>query len=204
MFTRPSPRFALFAIATLLTFAANAVPVGQPAPDFQGKDSHGQTQTLAQYRGKYVVLEWHNHDCPYTKKHYASGNMQALQKKWTAQGVVWLTIISSAPGQQGYMTASDENAFLAKSHASPTAVILDPKGTIGHLYEAKTTPDMYIIDPAGKLIYSGAIDDHPSTDASDIAGSKNYVSEALQEAMNGKSIAQPATRPYGCSVKYGE
>jgi peroxiredoxin len=197
-------RYATFAATALVTLIATAAPVGQPAPAFHGTDSQGRTQTLAQYRGKYVVLEWHNHDCPFTKKHYNSGNMQALQKQWTAKGVVWLTIISSAPGQEGYVTAAEENAYMAKAHAVPTAAILDPTGAIGHLYEAKTTPDMFIIDPQGKLIYSGAIDDHPTADASDIPASKNYVSAALEEAMSGKPIAQAATRPYGCSVKYGE
>ena len=203
MLLRPA-RYAAIALSTLLTLTAGAVPVGQSAPNFQGTDSNGKPQTLSQYHGKYVVLEWHNRDCPYTKKHYASGNMQALQKQWTEKGVVWLTVISSAKGQQGYVTAAEENAYVRSSHASPTAVILDPTGSIGHLYEAKTTPDMFVIDPSGKLIYSGAIDDHASTDTSDITASKNYVSEALSDAMAGKAIAQSSTRPYGCAVKYGE
>src|SRR5208282_5988688 len=124
-----------------------------------------QTRTLSEDRGKFVVLEWTNNGCPYTRKHYESGNMQSLQKEWTAKGVVWLTILSSAPGEEGYLTASEENAQLAKVHAVPTAAILDPKGTIGHEYEAKTTPNMFVIDPSGKLIYAGAIDDHATPDA---------------------------------------
>jgi peroxiredoxin len=187
-----------------------AVKVGAPAPDFTGKDSNGKTQTLSEYRGKYVVLEWTNHDCPYTKKHYESGNMQALQKKWTSRGVIWLSVISSAPGNQGYMTASEENAYLAKMHAVPTAAILDSSGTIGHLYEAKTTPHMIVIDPTGKIIYDGAIDDHPgvydtsSENGAQIKSSKNYVDAALTQAISGKPVSDPVTRPYGCSVKYGD
>jgi peroxiredoxin len=187
-----------------------AVKVGSAAPDFSGKDSHGKTQTLSQYRGKFVVLEWTNHDCPYTKKHYESGNMEALQKKWTERGVIWLSIISSAPGKEGFMTAAEENQYLAKMHASPTAVILDTNGQIGHLYEAKTTPHMIVIDPTGKLIYDGAIDDHPAVYDSPaqtvalIKSAKNYVDEALDQAMAGKPVTDPVTRPYGCSVKYGD
>jgi len=189
----------LFAAATAL-----AVKVGEPAPDFTGTDSNGKAQTLSAYKGKYVVLEWSNRDCPYTRKHYSSGNMQSLQKQWTAKGVVWLTILSSAPGQQGYVSASEENAQLAKVHAAPTAAILDPKGAIGREYEARTTPHMFVIDPGGKLIYAGAIDDHPAADPEDIRISRNYVSEALTQAMAGGAVATSYTRPYGCSVKYGE
>jgi peroxiredoxin len=184
---------------TLTLFAAR---VGEPAPDFTGTDSHGQTHKLSDYRGKFVVLEWTNNGCPYTQKHYNSGNMQALQKEWTAKGVVWLTILSSAPGAQGYMTAADENDYIIKVHADPTAAILDPTGTIGREYSARTTPHMFVIDPTGKLIYAGAIDDHPTPDPEDIKASKNYVSEALTEAMAGQPVATSSTRPYGCSVKY--
>jgi len=193
-------------VAAVLTLAsttpARAIQVGAPAPDFHGTDSNGKTQSLDQYKGKYVVLEWHNHDCPYTIKHYRSGNMQSLQKQWTAKGVVWFTVISSAPGEQGYVDAGQENAYMKKMGAQPTAAILDPKGEVGHLYGAKTTPNMFIIDPSGKLIYAGAIDDRPTPEISDIQSSKNYVSAALSEAMNGKAVQTPVTRPYGCSVKY--
>jgi peroxiredoxin len=191
---------ALLALASMSAFA---VKVGDPAPNFTGTDSNGKTQTLSQYRGKYVVLEWSNRDCPFTRKHYESGNMQSLQKEWTGKGVVWLTILSSAPGQQGYVTASQENAQLSKVHADPTAAILDPDGKIGREYEAKTTPHMFVIDPQGKLIYAGAIDDHPTPDVEDIKASKNYVSEALIQSMAGGQVATTSTRPYGCSVKYG-
>jgi peroxiredoxin len=197
-------RLSVVMIVALLAFTltAWALRVGDPAPDFTGTDSQGQTHRLSEYRGKYVVLEWTNNGCPYTKKHYTSGNMQALQKEWTAKGVVWFTILSSSPGAQGYMTASDENAYMERVHAAPTAAILDPAGTIGHEYEAKTTPDMYVIDPSGKVIYSGAIDNRPTTDPSDVQGATNYVSAALTESMAGQPVATSYTRPYGCSVKY--
>jgi peroxiredoxin len=176
--------------------------VGDPAPTFTATDSHGKTESLDQYRGKFVVLEWHNQGCPYTKKHYVSGNMQSLQKEWTGKGVVWFTVISSAPGAQGYVTANQENDYLAQMHAVPTAALLDPDGKLGRLFNAKTTPEMYIIDPGGKLIYSGAIDDRPTPDAEDIRGADNYVNDALTAATAGKPVATPYTRSYGCSVKY--
>ncbi len=189
-------------LAASLSSPAFAVKVGTPAPDFSGTDSHGKTEQLSAYKGKYVVLEWTNADCPYAHAQYASGNMQSLQKQWTAKGVVWLSVISSAPDQQGYKTAAEENAYLVAQKASPTAVLLDPSGKIGRAYEAKTTPHMFIIDPVGKLIYAGAIDDHPTSDPSEIKSSKNYVSEALTAAMAGKPVPVPSTRSYGCSVKY--
>jgi peroxiredoxin len=186
----------------VLVITAMAAKIGDPAPDFTVVDSNGKSQSLHAYKGKYVVLEWHNQGCPYTKKHYESGNMQRLQKEWTAKGVVWFTVISSAPGTQGYVTPTQENEYLKQMNAVPTAVLMDSGGTLGHLYAAKTTPHMYIIDPNGVLIYNGAIDDHPTADQADIASSKNYVSNALTEALAGKPVADPATRPYGCSVKY--
>jgi len=194
---------ALFVLA-LFAISLAAVKVGDQAPDFTGTDSRGQTHKLSDYKGKFVVLEWHNNGCPYTKKHYESGNMQRLQKQWTDKGVVWFTVISSAPGAQGYVTADQENEYMQKMHAAPTAALLDPKGEIGHLYGAKTTPHMFIINPQGQLIYNGAIDDRATSDPSDINGSKNYVSEALEEAKAGQPIAVATTRPYGCSVKYAD
>ena len=179
-----------------------AAKVGDAAPEFAAIASNGKTVRLTDYRGKYVVLEWHNNGCPYVGKHYNSGNMQRLQKQWTSQGVVWFTVLSSAPGKQGYVTASEENDYLAKEHAAPTAALLDPTGEIGHLYDAKTSPQMVVIDPQGIVIYSGAIDDKPTTDLQDVPGASNYVSLALEEAMAGKPVQTPATRPYGCSVKY--
>jgi peroxiredoxin len=183
---------------------AQEVRIGAAAPDFKATDSNGKPESLDQFRGKYVVLEWHNQGCPYTKKHYISGNMQSLQKEWTAKGVVWLTVISSAPGEEGYVTASQENSYLSRMHAVPTAVLLDPDGKVGRLYSAKTTPQMVVISPAGKVIYDGAIDDRPTTDLEDVKGAKNYVDEALTAAMAGKPVPTPYTRPYGCSVKYAD
>lgn len=190
---------AAVAVALPVVWAAR---IGERAPDFTATDSHGQTHKLSQYAGKYVVLEWHNRGCPYTQKHYNSGNMQRLQKEWTSKGVIWLTVISSAPGKQGYVTADEENAYLKEINAAPTAVLLDPTGTLGRAYDAKTTPHMYIINPQGVLIYNGAIDDRPTSDVSDVTGAKNYVSLALGEALSGKGVSEPTTRPYGCSVKY--
>ena len=196
--------FAIAVAALAWVLVAHAASVGQQAPTFSGKDSQGNTVSLDQYRGKYVVLEWTNRDCPYTKKQYDSGNMQALQQERTGKGVVWLTVLSSAPGGQGYLDAAGENAQLARVHAHPTAAILDPGGEIGKLYSAKTTPHMFIIDPEGKLIYAGAIDDKATTDTADVKTAKNYVSAALTEAMAGQPVQVAATRPYGCSVKYAE
>jgi peroxiredoxin len=198
---RITPAVLFLLLATLPLFA---VKVGDPAPDFTAADSNGQTHKLSTYKGKYVVLEWHNNQCPFTRKHYESGNMQALQKQWTAKGVVWFTVISSAPGRQGYVTAEQENAYLQKMNAAPTAALLDPTGALGHLYSAKTTPHIIIIGPNGSIDYDGAIDDHPTPDPSDIPGSRNYVTAALTELMSGKSVSTPVTRPYGCSVKYGD
>lgn len=195
-------RLPILLALVVLTLSASAQRVGDAAPDFTGTDSQGQTHKLSEYRGKYVVLEWTNNGCPFTRKHYTSGNMQALQKEWTQKGVVWLTILSSHPGAQGYMTAAEENAYLAREHAAPTAALLDPSGAIGHEYEAKTTPDMYVIDPSGKLIYAGAIDNRPTTDVDDVKGATNYVSAALTAALAGQPVAENYTRPYGCSVKY--
>jgi hypothetical protein len=182
--------------------AASGVKVGQPAPDFTGTASNAKTYHLADYQGKFVVLEWHNNGCPYTQKHYKSGNMQNLQKQWTAKDVVWFTVISSAPGKQGYVNANEENNYLAKMGAATTAVLLDPNGTIGHLYDAKTTPQMIVINPQGLMVYDGAIDNRPTDDLKDIPRATNYVSLALEQSLAGKPVETAATRPYGCSVKY--
>lgn len=189
-------------IALLGPISAAAARVGSPAPDFTATDTYGKVHRLSEYRGKYVVLEWHNRYCPYTKKHYETGNMERLQNEWTAKGVIWFTVISSAPGRQGYVTAHDENAYVKRMNAAPTAVLLDPTGKLGHLYGAKTTPHMFVINPEGILIYDGAIDNRPTTDPSDVQGATNYVSQALREAMAGKQVSVPTRRPYGCSVKY--
>jgi alkyl hydroperoxide reductase subunit AhpC len=202
-------RSTLFTLLAALLLCAVApvlwaAKVGDAAPQFTATASNGKTVHLADYRGKYVVLEWHNNGCPYVGKHYNSGNMQRLQKQWTSQGVVWLTILSSAPGKQGYVTANEENDYLAKMQATPTAALLDPTGQIGRLYEAKTSPQMVVINSQGIMIYSGAIDDKPTTDLQDVPHATNYVSLALEQAMAGKPVETAATRPYGCSVKYAD
>ena len=196
------PYFVYAIVAGLLALPLFAVKVGQAAPDFTAAASNGQTYKLSDLRGKFVVLEWHNNGCPYTIKHYSGGNMQRLQKEWTAKGVVWLTVISSAPGTQGYVTADQENGYLKRMNAAPTAALLDPTGQLGHLYDARTTPQMVLIGKDGKLLYDGAIDSIDSADTADIKAAKNYIAQALNEAIAGKPISQPATRPYGCTVKY--
>ncbi len=170
---------------------------GKPAPAFTATDNEGQEHSLASYKGKWIVLEWHNRDCPYVAKHYGSGNMQKLQKEWTAKGVVWLTIVSSGPGKAGYVTPEQSIAYVKEQQAAPTAVLLDGSGAVGHLYEAKTTPHMFVIDPDGVIVYDGAIDDKPTRDPADIATATNYVSAALTEAMAGKPVSVPTSRPYG-------
>lgn len=180
-----------------------ALPPGSTAPDFKGVDSNGVTHSLSEYRGKFVVLEWANRGCPYEKKHYLSGNMELLQKEWTAKGVVWLSILSDPPGAQGYVTPAEENDYLKTMYASPTAALLDPMGAIGHLYDARTTPHMFVIDPAGKIVYQGALDDKPTPDPASLKTADNYVSDALNAAMAGKPIAVAVTKPYGCAVHYG-
>ena len=188
--------------------AAQAAKVGDPAPDFAATDSHGKLHKLADLKGKFVVLEWHNQNCPFVKSQY-KGKMQALQEKWTQKGVQWFTVISSAPGMEGYVEATAANEDVKKTKAHVTAVFLDPKGTIGHAYGAKTTPHMFVIDPKGVLVYDGAIDNAPLEDesaAKNRAGEAfvNYVDRALQETLvDGKSqVSIPSTPPYGCHVKY--
>jgi peroxiredoxin len=182
--------------------ASAAAKVGEPAPGFTAVASSGASHALSEYRGKLVVLEWTNHDCPYVRKHYETGNMQGLQKEATGQGVVWLTVISSAPGEQGYVTPPQANELTASRKASPTAVLLDSGGTVGRLYGATNTPHMYVIDRAGTLVYAGAIDDRPTTRRSDVQGADNYVRAALQAVAAGQPVRTPLTRAYGCTVKY--
>lgn len=192
---------AMLAFA-LATPAAAAPTVGAPAPAFTGTDTQGKKVSLADSKGKYVVLEWHNQGCPFVVKHYGTGNMQRLQKELTAKGVVWLTVISSAPGKQGHVSAAEESAYVKEQNAAPSDVILDEDGTIGRLYGAKTTPHMFVIDDKGTLIYAGAIDDKPTADKADVEGAKNYVRAAYEEAKAGKVVTTATTAPYGCGVKY--
>ncbi len=191
------------AFAAALPLTALAAPtVGQPAPAFSGTDMHGKKVSLADLKGKYVVLEWHNQGCPFVVKHYESGNMQKLQKELTGQGAAWITVISSAPGKQGHVTAAEEEAYLNAQNAAPTNVVFDEDGKIGQLYGAKTTPHMFVIDDKGTLVYAGAIDDKASTDKADVEGATNYVRAAYQETKAGQPVKTPSTAPYGCSVKY--
>lgn len=181
---------------------AAALQTGEAAPNFSLTDTYGDTHSLSNYQGKFVILEWINHDCPFVRKHYVSGNMQSLQRFASENDVVWLSIASSAPGLQGNYPADEWNEMTQDKGANPTAVLLDESGVVGRAYNAKTTPHMYIINPEGTLIYQGAIDDRPSTDPEDIPGSLNYVQKGLKEAFAGKSISEDTTTAYGCSVKY--
>jgi alkyl hydroperoxide reductase subunit AhpC len=182
--------------------AGAAVQVGQPAPEFTAKDSKGNALTLSQYRGKTVVLEWTNADCPYTRKHYSSGNMQSIQALARKNGVVWLTVISSAPGKQGYVNGPAADALTQSRGAIPTAVLLDPSGTLGRLYGAKTTPHMFVIDKNGALQYMGGIDSIATAEVSDIAKAEPYLERAMLAVVQGGPVAHAVSRPYGCAVKY--
>ncbi len=190
-------------VAVVLTAPAHAAAVvGQPAPEFTLTDSTGKPHSLSSFKGKFVVLEWNNFDCPFVVKHYGSGNMQKLQNTYTAKGVVWLTVNSSAAGKQGHLQPAEVAGKLAERKAAPSAYLLDADGKAGKAYGAKTTPHMYVIDPKGTLVYAGAIDDKPSTDIADVAGARNHVAAALDEALAGKPVSVASSTPYGCSVKY--
>ena len=195
---------AAFATTLLLsTTCAFAAPeIGSPAPQFTVTDTNGNEVSTADLVGKTVVLEWTNHGCPYVKKHYKSGNMQALQNEASNEEVVWLSIISSAEGKQGSVSAEEANKLTTDRNAAPSHVVLDQEGTIGRAYDARTTPHMYIIDAEGKLAYMGGIDDKPTADPADIKDAQNYVRTALSEIKNGRAVSTPSSRPYGCSVKY--
>ena len=182
--------------------APDSPAIGTNAPDFSVTDSKGKTQSVSQYKGKYVVLEWFNPECPFVKKHYGSGNMQKLQEEFTGKDIVWLTIDSSAPGKQGHLTAEEANEKITKLKMKSTALVLDPDGKAGQTYGAKNTPHMFVINPEGKIVYAGAIDSRNSTNAADIPSATNYVKVALEESLAGKPVSNPITRPYGCSVKY--
>ncbi|AVP96076.1 thioredoxin family protein [Ahniella affigens] len=197
--------FALLAaVSALGVSSAYAKPaIGQPAPDFTVVDANGQSHSLADFKGKTVVLEWNNPECPFVKKHYGAGNMQKQQADATAKGVVWLSVNSSAPGKQGNLDGAGANAQLAKSGAKPTAYLLDADGKVGHAYGARTTPHMFVIDGQGMLQYMGAIDSVPSADSEDIPGATQYVTQALSEMGAGKAVSVSVSEPYGCSVKYG-
>ncbi len=198
--------FAALAISALaLAAPASAkIATGSNVSDMSVTDSNGAVHNLSDFAGKKVVLEWTNHGCPYVKKHYSTDNMQKTQKLATADNdTVWLTVVSSAPGKQGHVTGAEANQLTTSRGAEPTAVILDPSGTMGRTFEAKTTPHMYIIDAAQTLVYQGAIDDNRSASPSSVAGAKNYVSAALADMKAGQAVTDAETAPYGCSVKYG-
>jgi hypothetical protein len=199
--------FALLLAGCAKTQDADGSPypapvIGNAAPDFETVDTYGKAHSLSRYRGEWVVLEWLNHECPYVRKHYDNNVMQALQKKYADQGVVWLSIVSSAPGKQGHYPNDKANALSKEKGAAPRAVLVDASGTVGRMYHARTTPHMFVIDPQGTLLYMGAIDDKPTSRAADLKGARPHVDIALQEAMVGKPVSVPATQPYGCSVKY--
>lgn len=199
--------FAGGALAFMLSAAAPAWAeagprVGRPAPSFSAVDTGGKIRSLAEFKGKTVVLEWTNHDCPFVRKHYDSGNMQALQKQASADGVVWLSIISSAPGEQGHVAPAVADKLTKDRKAAPTAVLFDPSGKVGKSYDARVTPHMYVIDKTGALVYMGGIDDKPTRNTADVPTAKPYVKLALAEVLAGKPVSTPSTRAYGCTVKY--
>ena len=188
--------------ASTALLAADSPAVGTNAPDFSLTDSKGKTQSVSQYKGKYVVLEWFNPECPFVKKHYGSGNMQKLQSEYTGKGVVWLSIDSSAPGLEGNLTAEQAQKVMKDWNTKQTALLLDPEGKAGRVYNARNTPHMFVINPEGKIVYEGAIDSKATPNPADIPSSTNYVKAALDESMSGKSVSNSNTRPYGCSIKY--
>jgi peroxiredoxin len=192
----------LMSLMATAVFAFDPPPVGSSAPDFSLTDANGKTHSLSQYKGKYVVLEWFNPECPFVKKHYGSGNMQKLQQQYTGKGVVWLTIDSNAPGTEGNITPEQAQQITASWKTHQTALLLDPEGKAGRAYGAKNTPNMVVISPEGKIAYQGAIDSKATPNPADIPNSTNYVKAALDESLAGKPVATPQTRPYGCSVKY--
>lgn len=189
-------------MAVLVSAAQAAVAPGQAAPEFSLVDINGKVQKLSDYRGKYVVLEWFNAECPFVQKHYESGNMQALQARYTQKGVVWLGINSTSPRHSNYRDPARSHAILKDWKSAPTAFVLDPDGKVGKQYGARTTPHMYVIDPKGTLVYVGGIDDKPSTSQRDIATARNLVAAALDDSLSGKPVGTPSAMPYGCSVKY--
>lgn len=189
-------------MASLASLAQAAAAPGQAAPEFSLVDINGKVQKLSDYRGKHVVLEWFNAECPFVQKHYESGNMQALQARYTQKGVVWLGVNSTSPRPSNYRNPVRSQAILKDWKSAPTAFVLDPDGKVGKQYGARTTPHMYVIDPKGVLVYVGGIDDKPSISQRDIPTAKNLVAAALDESLSGKPVGTPSAMPYGCSVKY--
>ena len=186
---------------TIETDRSGAV-VGEAAPDFSVVDAYGNMHSLSDYEGQYIILEWLNHDCPFVRKHYDGNNMQELQKRYTEEGVVWLSVISSVPGTQGYLEPEQAREITKEKNASPTAVLLDTDSVMGRAYDARVTPHMYIINPDGILEYNGAIDDRPTARVRDLEGARNYVIEAMDALMDGSDVEVRTNTPYGCTVKY--
>ncbi|MCH8542378.1 MAG: redoxin domain-containing protein [Alcanivorax sp.] len=194
---------ATLLLAAALPLTALAAPkVGEPAPDFSVADTAGATHSLADFAGQTVILEWTNHECPFVVKHYGSDNMQTLQRRYTEAGAVWLTVISSAPGKQGHVSAQDADRLTAERQAAPTAVLLDESGDMGRAYDARTTPHMYVIDSDGVLRYMGGIDSNPSADPADIPGATPFLADAASAVLDGQDVTRAVTRPYGCTIKY--
>lgn len=193
---------AAIAMAPAVAFATSSPDIGKPAPQFSAVDSNGKTWSLADLKGKVVVLETTNHDCPYVRKHYTSNNMQDQQREAAAKGVVWLTVASSATGEQGYVTAQQANDLTRDRNAAPAAVLLDPQSKVARAYGATVTPHMYIIDANGILVYKGGIDSIPSSSTSDIPKATQYVRVALDQVLAGKPVAEASPRAYGCTLKY--
>ena len=194
--------FALVAAALAAAPALAPPQIGKPAPNFRLSDVNGRAVSLADFRGKTVVIEWNTPECHFVRKQYGSGNMQKTQAAAKKEGVVWLSINSSAPGKQGHMNAAQAKEVVAAQKAQPTAYLLDPDGAVGKTYDAKTTPHMYIVNKAGALVYAGGIDDKPTPNPADVNGARNHVLAALGELKAGKAVSVPTSRPYGCSVKY--
>src|SRR5438046_1149607 len=198
-------KLTLAMISSLITtarYAFDPPPVGTTAPDFSVTDAKGETHSPSQYKGKYVVLEWFNPECPFVKKHYGSGNMQKLQQEYTSKGVVWLTVDSNAPGTEGNLTAEQAKKIMDSWKTKQTALLLDPESQIAKLYGAKNTPNMVVINPEGKIVYEGAIDSKASPNPADIPTSTNYVKAALDESLGGKAVSNAQTTPYGCHITY--
>ena len=200
---RPLPLLLAGILSVASAHAASAT-LGRPAPNFTLQGADAKSHSLSQFHGKYVVLEWTNPQCPFVHKFYGSDTMQKLQKEETAKGVVWLRINSGAPGHDGAQTAAQMADYVKANHVAATHSLLDPTGKVGHMYGARNTPQMFVINPQGILIYAGGIDNKPSPDPADISSATNYVTAALDESMAGKSVATPSAPPYGCSVKYAD
>ncbi len=196
--------FAAGLLASSVASIANAAPaIGQPAPSFRATDVAGKPVSLADFKGKYVVLEWNNPGCPFVQKHYDSGNMQALQKRFGAEDVAWLSINSTSESSSDYMPPAKLAAWFKQQNAAPAAVVMDAKGEVGRAFGARVTPHMYVIDPNGTLVYAGAIDDKRSANVADVKTATNYVVAALTDAKSGKPVSKTNSQAYGCTIKYG-